>query len=776
MNVLIIGSGAREQAIAWKVAQSSKVQQIFVAPGNPGTAATTAGKGENVAIGAENASALAEFATRHAVDLAIIGPETALQAGVSDALRTVGIRVFGPSQRAAEIETSKSFSKAFMQRLGISTARFACFTDYDAALAHLNSLDYPTVLKTSGLAGGKGVLVPHSIEEARQGLHQLMVERVFGNAGQEVVIEEWLEGEEVSLLAFTDGLTVSAMPPAQDHKRLSEGDHGPNTGGMGAYAPAPICPPELAQAITRAVLQPAVDGLRAEGRPFVGVLYAGIMLTAQGAQVLEFNCRFGDPETQVILPLLESDLVEILEACVDGHLSQVQPRWKVGSAACVVLASEGYPGQPALGKKIHGAQRAVDANEHRLLFHAGTQDHAGELVTAGGRVFAITGLGRSLQDALTQAYTLAQTISFEGMQYRKDIGARAYIGSDEDAFGGKPSNTYAKSGVNIDAGNRAVELMRDAVRATYTPAVLAGIGSFGGLFDASALKEMSAPVLVASTDGVGTKVRLGAATGRYTSLGVDIVNHCINDILVQAAKPLFFLDYFATAHLQPEIAAQVVTGAAQACLESGCVLLGGETAEMPGVYQPDEFDLAGTIVGVVDRAKILPRRDLAAGDLLVGLRSNGAHTNGYSLIRKVFENVPLDTVFPELGVPLADVLLATHRSYLPVLAKVLAQTDSPIKALAHLTGGGFIENIPRVLPEGLKAIIWRGSWPVPPLFALIQKRGKITWQEMYRVFNLGIGMVIVVAPEQAARLQHDLPEESWIIGELAQGEKGVGLQ
>jgi phosphoribosylformylglycinamidine cyclo-ligase len=351
--------------------------------------------------------------------------------------------------------------------------------------------------------------------------------------------------------------------------------------------------------------------------------------------------------------------------------------------------------------------------------------------------------------------------------------------------------------VSIDAGNRAVELMKTAVKSTYGPQVLMGIGAFGGLYDASGLKGMEAPVLVSSTDGVGTKVKLAAQAGRYRTVGHDIVNHCINDILVQGAHPLFFLDYFATSKLKPEITAEVVTGIAEACREAGCALIGGETAEMPGVYSPGEFDVAGTIVGMVEKSAILPRSaDIRAGDVLIGLRSSGPHTNGYSLIRKVFEDVPLDTVFPELGIPLAEALLAPHRSYLGLLRTALGEwrvangdqrsgnndreptirnPQSKIKALAHLTGGGFIENIPRVLPEGVNAVIRTGAWQVPPLFALIQQRGRIDREEMYRVFNMGIGMVVVTAAQDAAALQAAIPEETWMIGEIVPGEKKVIL-
>jgi len=332
-------------------------------------------------------------------------------------------------------------------------------------------------------------------------------------------------------------------------------------------------------------------------------------------------------------------------------------------------------------------------------------------------------------------------------------------------------SAYEDSGVSIDAGARAVELMKGAVQSTYTPSVLAGIGSFGGLFDASVLKEFDKPALVASTDGVGTKVKLAAALGRYHGIGQDIVNHCINDILVQGARPLFFMDYFAASKLNPEITAQVVTGIADACRQAGVALLGGETAEMPGVYLPSEFDIAGTIVGVVERENILPHNNLQAGDVLIGLSSSGPHTNGYSLIRKIFSDTPLEDNTPELNSTLADALLTPHRSYLSVLYPLLAH----VKALAHLTGGGFIENIPRVLPNDLDAVIHLDAWTPPPLWSFIQQKGNVATQEMYRVFNMGIGMVVIADKTAAAEIQKLIPEPTFILGELVQGEKKTRL-
>ncbi len=320
------------------------------------------------------------------------------------------------------------------------------------------------------------------------------------------------------------------------------------------------------------------------------------------------------------------------------------------------------------------------------------------------------------------------------------------------------TSAYAAAGVDIDRKMGAIERMKELARATYTPAVLAGIGSFGGLFDADVLKEAKSPVLVASTDGVGTKTKIAAAMGRYKGLGHDIVNHCVNDILVQGARPLFFLDYIASSRLEPTMLVSLVEGCAEACAAAGCALLGGETAEMPGVYAPDEFDLVGTIVGWVEKDQIVDGRHVRAGDICVGLPSTGLHTNGYSLARQVFADVPWDTHIRELGTTLGDALLQVHRSYLPYVEK-LWKAGITIKAMAHITGGGFPDNLPRVMPSEAGVVLDRKAWTPPPIFDLIQKRGRVSTAEMYRVFNMGIGMVLFLAPDDVDVALHVLENE-----------------
>jgi phosphoribosylamine--glycine ligase len=427
LNILIVGSGGREHALAWKAAQSPRLNALYVAPGNAGTAAIHAqAPVANLPLSPDDTPALTAAVREHHIDLALIGPEAPLAAGLADALRTAGILVFGPSQAAAQIEASKAFAKAFMIRHGIPTARYAAFTDFHQAIGHLLAIDYPVVVKASGLAAGKGVIMPDCADAAEAALRQIMLQREFGAAGDEVILEERLTGEEVSLLAFADGTTVRVMPAAQDHKRLLAGDQGPNTGGMGAYAPAPVASPAQVAEWTRTIMRPAVDGLRAEGRPFVGVLYAGLMLTGDGPKVLEFNCRFGDPETQVILPLLDADLFEILQACTEERLSDVRIRWREGAAATVVAAAGGYPGSYRKGVPIAGVADA-EAVPGVAVFHAGTRrTEAGALITNGGRVLAVTGVGANVDEALSTAYCGLHAIRFEGIHYRRDIGVEAH--------------------------------------------------------------------------------------------------------------------------------------------------------------------------------------------------------------------------------------------------------------------------------------------------------------------------------------------------------------
>ncbi|MDP4713225.1 MAG: phosphoribosylformylglycinamidine cyclo-ligase, partial [Ilumatobacteraceae bacterium] len=376
-------------------------------------------------------------------------------------------------------------------------------------------------------------------------------------------------------------------------------------------------------------------------------------------------------------------------------------------------------------------------------------------VTDGGRVLTVVGRGKDLAQARAHAYERVEKISFSGVQHRRDIGWRSLALSVK---------SYSSTGVDIDEGNRAVSLLKSSVASTANSNVLAGVGSFGGALDVSHLKKYDHPVLVGSTDGVGTKVELAARSGRFRGVGMDIVNHCVNDVLVQGARPLFFLDYLASSEIQAEMVAAVVDGMSQACRDNECVLLGGETAEMPGVYSPGAFDIAGTLVGVVEKEQLLPRSNVAVGDVLIGLASNGPHTNGYSLLRKIFAWLPDDAMPEPLQVPILDALLVPHRSYLREMSPLLH--DPRLKGLIHITGGGLPENVPRVLPEGVGADIQLDSWTMPPLFQLVREISQLDTHELYRTLNMGIGMIVIVAPEDVASIQGMFDEETWVIGEL----------
>ncbi len=419
LKVMVVGGGGREHALVWKLSQSPRVSEIIAAPGNAGIAR----QAECVPVGATDIRGLLDLARSRDVDLTFVGPEAPLVEGLADAFHQAGLRVFGPVRRAAALEGSKAFAKDLMSRHGIPTAAHRTFEDANAARDYIRSLDGPCVVKADGLAAGKGVIVADTVEEAVAAVDEIMVKRAFGTAGDRVVIEERLAGEEVSVLAFTDGETVLPLLPAQDHKRVFDGDRGPNTGGMGAYAPAPVCTPQIYDRVVQEILEPAVRGLREEGITYRGVLYAGLMLTPDGPKVLEFNVRFGDPEAQPLLALLETDLVDVVGAVLENRLADLSLTWRAGAAMCVVLASGGYPGAYEKGRVIRGLNEAEKTGA--VVFHAGTAERDGKLVTAGGRVLGVTAVAAELSEAVRRAYQAAELIDFEGMHFRRDIARKA---------------------------------------------------------------------------------------------------------------------------------------------------------------------------------------------------------------------------------------------------------------------------------------------------------------------------------------------------------------
>jgi phosphoribosylamine--glycine ligase len=420
MNILVVGRGGREHTICYKLKQSPKVSKLYCAPGNAGIANAA----ELVAINETDFDKLTAFAKDNAVDLAVIGPEDPLFDGIADAFALAGVKVFGPNQAAAIIEGSKSFTKDLMHKYNIPTAAYETFTAFDEALAYVKRQGAPIVIKADGLAAGKGVTVAATIEEAEEALRTIMLDKAFGGAGDKVVIEECLVGQEMSILSFVDGTTVKPMPEAQDHKPIFDNDKGPNTGGMGTYSPVPHMPKSVYEEAVRTIIQPTADAMVAEGRPFRGVLFAGLMITAQGPKTIEFNCRFGDPETQVVLSRLESDLLDLFLATVEGRLNEIEPKWSDESAVCVVLAAGGYPGPYKKGDPIDGLDRVTES----VVFHAGTAaDAEGRIVTNGGRLLGVTATGATIDEARRKAYTDVDRIRYDGKQYRTDIGKKALV-------------------------------------------------------------------------------------------------------------------------------------------------------------------------------------------------------------------------------------------------------------------------------------------------------------------------------------------------------------
>ena len=419
MKILIIGGGGREHAIAWKLSKSPRVEKIYCAPGNAGIAEIA----ECVNIGVMEFDRQVAFAKEHGIDLTVVAPDDPLAAGAVDAFEAAGLRAFGPRANAAILEGSKAFSKDLMKKYNIPTAAYGVFHKVDEAKAFIAQTGAPIVVKADGLAAGKGVVVAMTIDEANVAVEDMLSGNRFGDAGSTVVIEEFMEGEEASLLAFVDGKTVVPMIASQDHKRIFDGDKGPNTGGMGTYAPAPVLTDALRDAAMKTILEPMVAAMEKEGMPYVGCLYAGLMITDEGPKVVEFNARFGDPETQVVLPLLDSDLGEIMMACAKGTLTSNMVKWKDSSAACVILASKGYPETSSKGDVISGDIKQYDTT---IVFHSGTKLVGENYVTNGGRVLGVVGLGKDLRTALDRAYERIEHIDFEGMQYRTDIGAKAF--------------------------------------------------------------------------------------------------------------------------------------------------------------------------------------------------------------------------------------------------------------------------------------------------------------------------------------------------------------
>lgn len=769
INILVIGNGGREHALVWKLSQSPLAGEIFVAPGNGGTATMENVKTVPIGSSPENFPQLVKFAVENKIGLVVPGPEQPLVDGISDAFKSVGIPVFGPSAAAARMEGSKAFSKDFMKKFNIPTASYENFTDYEKAKEYVLNAKTRLVIKASGIAAGKGVLIPESKEEALDAIKEIMIDKAFGDAGNEVVIEEYLDGDELSILCVSDGYSYAYFPPAQDHKRIGDGDTGLNTGGMGAYAPAPLATNSLLSKIESTILKPSIDGMRKAGYPMVGCLFVGIMVSPSGEpKVLEYNVRFGDPETQTVLPLLKSDLLEIFMATVEHRLDSVNFEIYPGkSSTTVVMAAAGYPENYKKGDEIKINYKNLPNDT--FIFHAGTKFENGKIITSGGRVIASTAIANSLEDAVKKAYIGVDNVLFNGKYNRKDIAYRAFKNNNSKK---KISITYEDAGVSVDAGNQLVENIKKMVKSTARPGANSEIGGFGGLFDLkkAGFDDIDETILVAATDGVGTKLRIAQIMNIHNTVGIDLVAMNVNDLVVQGAEPLMFLDYFATGHLDINIAEKFVEGVANGCKLAGCALVGGETSEMPGMYEEGHYDTNGTAVGAVLKNQILPKfNEMKEGDILLGLASDGVHSNGFSLVRKIINSTEFEYTDKAPWNPnktIGEEVLIPTRIYVKQLLP--STKKNLILGLSHITGGGLIENVPRALPKHLAASIDMNTWEVPEIFKWLGKVGGVPINDILKTLNLGVGMVVIVKPENVEEVTKNLEKEGETVYKIGQ--------
>ncbi|VDM54727.1 unnamed protein product [Angiostrongylus costaricensis] len=702
-SVLVVGAGGREHAIAWHLANSGVA--VWMVPGN--------GAGfPKPDVDIANADDVVVFCRREQISLIIVGPEGPLADGFVD--RIGGrVAVFGPTQQGAQLEASKVFSKTFMWKYKLPTANFAHFDDIDRTRTFIEKCEWDgIVVKADGLAAGKGVVVADDKHSAIAAAEEFLAVIKF---------PEFLF-KISKALCFTDGTTIARMPLIRDHKRLCENNLGPNTGGMGVVGPVTV-----SDAVNQQIdllLIDTVASLRQEGIMYKGVIYAGLMITSSGPKLLEYNCRFGDPETEVIIMrLLKSDLYSICMSCTNGTLSEHLPiEWDKRHACGIVIATDKYP---------HGSDKGtlIETLEDTVIFHCGTTRSAnGRVVTNGGRILCVTSLAVSAVEARAKAVQACESVQFVGKFFRRDIGLE-----------GKeitPSITYQDSGVDIDEGNAFVEDIKALVQSTLRKGT-GQIGGFGAVVDLTTAGFPSGSQLVIGIDGVGTKIEIADIMEDYTGIGYDVVGMCVNDVLCHCSTPVAFVDYFVSGQLNRPRAREVVASITRACIDSECSLVGGETAEMPGVYSPTQWDLAGCVVAVRESNwPLLPdSKSMHKGDVLIGLRSSGLHSNGFSLVRKIFElnNVSYKDRTPwDPEKTFGEVLLTPTRLYVRSLLPLLK--EGFVKGCAHITGGGIEENAIRML-DPTASLVDAASWKKPAIFDWLAAMGPVTASTMMRTFN-----------------------------------------
>ncbi|PAV86439.1 hypothetical protein WR25_21035 [Diploscapter pachys] len=632
-SVLVLGSGGREHAIAWALYRNEHT--IYVSPGNGGSKFT------QIDLNLDDERDICSWCEANGVIHVIVGPEALLEKDIVNRIHNINpaIRVFGPTKDAAQLEISKIYAKEFMKQNDVATADYYVINKdteesaiEDIIRKKCSNWQNGIVVKMDGLASGKGVTLTNNTEDAIEEVKKM---QKAGNG--QVLVEERLNGIELSALAFCDGKVAIRMPLVKDHKRLLEGDKGPNTGGMGVVGPIFVSN-QIDRQIDE-IFEKTLNGMRDRKTPYKGVLYAGLMVVDGTVYVLEFNCRFGDPETQVLMPLLDDDLLRIVNSCWDENLSHTQVRWFDSAYACaVVVAANDYPYSSDKGTPITISQN----NDNAIIFHAGTKKNGDKLETNGGRIFCVTGMAPNIDDARKNALRKIESIEFEGKQFRKDIG----MADLNEITGAANCASYSSSGVSIEQGNEFVDKIKRHIQSTLIEGT-EQIGGFGAQIDLNRLGLGLNGELVVGMDGVGTKIEVASTVGDYSQVGNDLVAMCANDVLCHAARPIAFLDYFVCGKLELKMAEQLVASICEACNAIKCAVVGGETAEMPQVYGEKQWDLAGCMIAVrqFDWPK-LPSDATCEGDKIIGLLSSGVHSNGFSLIRQILTANQIDYSTP----------------------------------------------------------------------------------------------------------------------------------
>ena len=766
MKILLIGSGGREHSLVLSIKKSRYPVELHCWGTNYNYGIKKLVK-YFVKADIIDPSTIKEYIDYYSIDLVIIGPEAPLAKGIVNYIEDNQdnqdnqnnskhtVYCIGPRSELALIESSKSFARNLMMSSGLElfSPKYKLFNGKTVGV-ELEIREYIEnelggfknyVIKCDGLCGGKGVKVAEEhLETINNGID--FCKEIF-HKNQNVLIEERLIGQEFSLFSFTDGITCVHMPIAQDYKRAYEGNTGPNTGGMGSITYANGSMPFLTNddiQTVHTINERIVNKLyETSGQYYKGILYGSFMKTNSGQlKVIEFNCRFGDPESINLLEILETDIVDIFQAISNQTLHKISEiKFRKMSTVCKYLVPKGYPQKPIRNFPID-ISNIADINRVRFASVDTNQSEKDDIqiLGLGSRTLAVVAQGNTLSEAEQKVENIIKNIESvnDNMFHRSDIGKEL----------SSQSITYQSAGVDINKNTEVIDSIKQYVTKTYNHSVGGNYGDFGGMFMINPFSEYSR-LLVTSMDGVGTKSILVTETygiEGYRMLGHDLVNHCVNDILVQGARPLFFLDYFASSRLDPKNVTSFVRGLSESCCQTDCVLIGGETAEMPDVYRTGHSDLVGTIVGTLDfqQQVINGKSDIKEGDIIFGLRSSGPHTNGYTLIRRILENEKLNgrTVSKNI----LDKLCASHRCYLDDINKI-KEANIPINGLCHITGGGFIENPPRIIPDGLQAVINYNSWELPEEFQFLKEKGNISDLEMHRTFNCGIGMLIIVNPK-----------------------------